>query len=91
MTDWLPMDQTWVDLNDVPLVNGWNCQRSSYVNEEGVGTLITLTLQDVEGNLFMFVLTPETAARVGWDMAGEAGGYFAEVCEPVDRLPDNDA
>jgi len=28
---------------------------------------------------------------LGWDMTGEAGGYFAEVCEPVDRLPDGDA
>jgi len=90
MTDWSGMDQKWIDLNEVPIVNGWNCQRSSYVNDEGVGTLITLTLQDASENLFMFVLPPEVAARMGWDMAGEAGGYFSEMCEP-DRLADDDA
>jgi hypothetical protein len=84
------MDQKWVDLNEVPMINGWNCQRSSYVNDEGVGTLITLTLQDFDNNLFMFVLPTETAARIGWDMTGEAGGFFNEVCEP-DRLSDDDA
>lgn len=89
MTDWWAMEHKWIDINEVPVVNGWNCQRSSYVNEEGVGTLITLTLQDTAENLFMFVLSPEVAARMAWDIAGEAGGYFAELCEP-DRLADDD-
>jgi len=84
------MEHKWIDINEVPVVNGWNCQRSSYVNEEGVGTLITLTLQDTAENLFMFVLSPEVAARMAWDIAGEAGGYFAELCD-LDRLADDDA
>lgn len=75
------MEHKWIDINEVPVINGWNCQRSSYVNEEGVGTLVTLTLQDTAENLFMFVLPPEVAARLAWDMAGEAGGYFAEMTE----------
>lgn len=92
MTDWSLMDQKWVDINDVPVINGWNCQRSSYVNDDGVGTLVTLTMQDTAGELHMFVLPLEIAARLAWDMAGEAGGYFAEMTEDdLDRLADDDA
>jgi hypothetical protein len=40
--------------------------------------------------VIQFVLPPEIAARLAWDMTGEAGGYFSEMCD-MDRLADDDA
>jgi len=73
------METKWVDINDVPYVNGWHCTRSTQVSVEGVGTLITLTLQDSADNLFMFVMPLELAQRIGWDMMGEGAGFYQEL------------
>lgn len=73
------METKWIDINEVPFIHGWHCMRSTQMSETGVGTVITLTLLDTNDNHFMFVMPIEVAQRIGWDMMGEGGGFFAEL------------
>lgn len=75
------METKWIDINDVPYINGWHCSRSTVMNVDGVGTLITLVLHDSDKNLYQFVLPIEVAQRVGWDLMGEGFGFFAELAD----------
>lgn len=75
------MDKKWVDINEFPYINGWHCSRSTVMNVDGVGTLITLVLHDTEENLYQFVVPIEVAQRIGWDLMGESLNFFAELTD----------
>lgn len=73
------METKWVDISEVPWVQGWHCMQSPHVTSDGVNTLITLTLQDHNEHHWMFVMPVELAQRIGWDLMGEALNLFAEI------------
>lgn len=71
-------DSSWRDIEEFPLIGGWQCDRSQSISNTGVSEVITLHLQDARnGELMMIVMTLDVAHRMGWDMIGEAGNYFA--------------
>jgi hypothetical protein len=71
-------DSSWKPIEEFPFIAGWQCDRSRTINLNGVADVITLHLQDARnGETLMVVMLPETAHRMGWDMIGEAGDFFA--------------
>jgi len=70
------MESKWVDLDDIPFVQGWLASTCPAVSDEGVYTYISLILVDHNGAEHYFTLTSDMAQRVGWDLIGEARGYF---------------
>lgn len=73
------METKWVDIKEVPWVQGWHCMRSAHVTSDGVDTLVTLTLLDRNEYTWVFVMPVEVAQRIGWDLMGEGLNLFAEV------------
>lgn len=72
-------DSSWQNIEQFPLIGGWQCDRSQSISTTGVSEVITLHLQDARnGELMMIVMSLETALRMGWDMIGEAGDYFGK-------------
>jgi hypothetical protein len=69
----------WHDVNNYPQVCAWQADRSHIVNNRGVGDVVTLHLQDGRnGEITTIVIPTDIAIKLGWDLIGEGGNFFAQ-------------
>ncbi len=86
----IPVDTVWRDMNEMPYISGWHVQRSTGISESGTTTFLVLSLQDGrDGEIMQMVVPLEVAQRLAWDMAGEANGFFVDMCDHADPMPDD--
>lgn len=72
------MSSEWYDINRFPQVCAWQADRSHAVNTAGVSDVITLHLQDHrDGSVITVIMEPDIAIKLGWDLIGEGGDFFA--------------
>jgi hypothetical protein len=81
------VSSAWYDINRFPQVCAWQAERSHAVNIAGVSDVITLHLQDHrDGSVITVVMEPDIAIKLGWDLIGEGGDFFA----PRPRITESD-
>jgi hypothetical protein len=79
------MSDRWVDLGEVIPVVGYGVHMMTVVTDEGVGQACLIRLLDQEDEkVHEFLLDPDLAAQLGWEMNGAA----SNLIEPTfgDRL-----
>ena len=83
----------WVDLQDAIPVGGYAVDMMTVVTEEGVGNACYLrfvtTDDDGEHQMMSFVLDPDVAGLLGWEMTGAVNGHLDQLI--TERIPDNEA
>lgn len=87
------MTDRWVDLQEAIPVQAYAVDMMTVVTEDGVGNACYLrfvtTDDDGDHDVLSFVLDPDVAALMGWEIAGAANGHLDRVI--TERIPDNEA
>ncbi|MEY2990003.1 MAG: hypothetical protein RLZZ163_919 [Actinomycetota bacterium] len=87
------MSDRWVDLQEAIPVQAYAVDMMTVVTEDGVGNACYLrfvtTDDDGEHEVMSFVLDPDVAALMGWEIAGAAHGHLDRLI--TERIPDNEA
>ena len=72
----LPLVSDWVDLGDTIPATGYAVHMMTVITETGAGRACYLQMLDArDGEVVAFVLDPEMAAQMAWEMTGVVSGY----------------
>lgn len=72
----------WLDLSHTIPVHAWAANQILTVSDDGSGTAVLISLgskddEDDEMSVFHFLIDPQIAHAIGWEMIGTASGYDA--------------
>ena len=71
----------WVDLSLMAGVGAFAVNSMVTMNEQGAGRAILLSVLDGDERPFHFLVDPDIAGRIGWELVGHATGYLSEFIE----------
>ena len=72
----------WVDLGGMFPVRAFAVHAIVTMSETGAGRAVLVSLMtDDDGTNYQFVMQPNVAGRIGYEMVGNATGYLAEFVE----------
>jgi len=87
------MAERWVDLQEAVPVQAYAVDMMTVVTEDGVGNACYLRFVSVDDDgdheMMSFVLDPEMASLMGWEIAGSANGHLDRLI--TERIPDSEA
>lgn len=88
------MSDRWVDLQEAIPIVAYAVDMMTVVTEDGVGNACYLRFvhenDDTDtAEVLSFVLDPDMAALLGWEMVGAANGHLDRLI--TERIPDTEA
>lgn len=86
------MSDRWVDLQEAIPVVAYAVDMMTVVTEDGVGNACYLRFvheDDDTAEVISFVLDPDMASLMGWEMLGAANGHLNRLI--TERIPDTEA
>jgi|DEB0MinimDraft_3_1074331.scaffolds.fasta_scaffold79068_2 hypothetical protein len=71
----------WIDLTAIAPITAFSISGMVTMNNEGAGRAVLASVIDAERTAYHFILDPELAGRIGFELIGTATGHLQNFIE----------